>query len=84
MESFLVFEVRLGVGDDASSDVVVGQSVFVDEGADGDVELGFAIEPEVADGAGVESTGGGLEFGDDFASPLLGGTGDGPAGRATG
>ena len=64
--------------------MVVELAVFVDEGADGDVELGFAIEAEVADGSGVEATGGGLEFGDDLGGAFFRSAGDGAAGEAGG
>lgn len=57
---------------------------MVDEGADGDVELRFAIEAEVSDGAGVEAARDGLEFGDDFGGAFFGSAGDGAAGEAGG
>ena len=86
MEGFLVFGLGGGVGDDSGADVVVGEALrfFVNEGADHDAELGFAIESEVAEGAGVKSAWGGLEFGDDFAGALFRCTGDGTSGRTAG
>ena len=79
---FFKFGSGVRVGDDAGADVVVEVSVFVNEGADGDVELGFAVEAEVAHGAGVETAWGGLEFGDDFGGAFFGRAGDGAAGEA--
>ena len=79
---FLVFEVGVGVGDDAGAGVEVDGVVLADGGADGDVEEAFAVEAEAADGAGVEAAGMGLEFGDDFGGALFGGAGDGAAGEA--
>ena len=43
------------VGDDAGADVVVQVASFVNEGADGDVELGFAVKAEVTDGACIKA-----------------------------
>lgn len=73
VEGFFVFGVGGGICYDARADMVVGEVLgfFVDEGTDDDAELGFAIEPKVAEGAGIESTGDGLEFGDDFARSLF-------------
>ena len=79
---FLVFQVGVGVGDDAGAGVEVDGVVLADGGADGDVEEGFAVEAEAADGAGVEAAGMGFEFGDDFGGAFFGGAGDGAAGEA--
>ena len=73
---------RVGIGDDTGADVVIELAVFVNEGADGDIELGFAIEAKVSNGAGVESAGNGFEFGDNFSGSFLGGAGDRAAGEA--
>jgi len=69
---------------DATGFVVVEVAIFVNEGADGDVKLGFAIEAEVADGAGVESTWDGFELADDFGSAFFRSAGDGASGEAGG
>lgn len=81
---FLEFGEGFGVGDDAGSDAVGEFAFFVDEGADGDVELGFAVEAEVSHGAGVEAAGAGFELGDDLGGAFFGGAGDGAAGEAGG
>lgn len=78
---FLVFEVGIRVGDDASAGVEVDAVVLADGCADGDVEEAFAIKTEAADGAGIEAAGVGLEFGDDLGGALFGGTCDGAAGE---
>lgn len=62
--------------------MVVEVAVLVDEGADGDVELGLMVKAKVSDGAGVEAAGGGFEFGDDFGGALFRGAGDGASGEA--
>lgn len=73
---FFEFGSGVGVGDDAGADVVGEGAFFVNEGADGDVELGFAVEAEVADGSSVEAAWGGFEFLDDFHGTFLGRAGD--------
>ena len=76
---FCFFELCFGirVGDNAGTDVVVEVAGFVNEGADGDVELRFAVEAEVADGTCVKAAIDGLEFGDDFGGTFFGRSGDG-------
>ena len=53
MLGFLVFEIGVGVGDDAGTGVEVDGVVLADGGADGDAPQALAVEAESADGAGV-------------------------------
>ena len=78
---FLVFEVGVGVGDDAGTGVEVDGVVLADGSADGDAPEALTVEAESADGAGVEAAGVGLELGDDFGGAFFGRTGDGAAGE---
>ena len=74
----------IGIGDDASADMIVQMTVLVDESADGDVELGFVIESQEAHSAGVKAAGNGFEFRDDFGGSFLRRAGDGSSGEASG
>ena len=53
MESFLVLGLGLGIGHDAGPGVEVNFAPLDHEGADGDVETAFAVEPEHSDGSSV-------------------------------
>ena len=71
-----------GIGDDAGADVEMDLAICDDGGADDNAELGFAIEPEIAESAGVRSTRDGFEFIDDFHGAEFGRAGDAAAGEA--
>jgi hypothetical protein len=73
------FGVRDGIGDDAGAGMEPGVKIADDGGADGDAELAFAVESEVAMASAVGAAGDGFEGVDDFHGAELGGTGDGTA-----
>lgn len=83
---FGLFKLRDGVGvrDDAGTHMIVEVTVFVNQSADRDVELGLLVEPEETHRTGVKPARDGFKFGDDFSGPLLWSTGDGPTGKTGG
>src|ERR1700679_3705245 len=83
-EGFFVFGGGVGIGDDAGADTEVREVVFANGGADGDGELAFAIETEVAERAGVGAAGDGFEFVNDFHGANFWGAGDAAAGETSG
>ena len=77
-EGFAIFFFRLGVRDDSCAHVI-GEEVtgaISDESANGDVELGVAIEAEIAEGPSIKAARDGFEFRDDLDGPFFRGSGD--------
>lgn len=81
-EGFVVFGGRYGVSDDAGAGVEVSRAVFADGGANGDAELAFAVEAEIAEGAGIRAAGNRFEFVDDFHRAEFGRAGNAAAREA--
>ena len=81
IERLLPLHLRHGIRHDAGADVKVDASRLGDHGADGDVELAFAVETQPAHRARVEAARPWLEFRDDFAGALFRRAGDRAAGK---
>ena len=80
-QRFLVFRLGIGIGHDAGTDVEVRQAVFANCRADGDAQLAFAVEAEIANRAAVRSALNWLEFVNDFHRAELGRAGNAATGK---
>src|SRR4029077_1138418 len=81
-QGFVVFGGTNRVSDDASTGVEVSRAIFANGGANGDAELAFAVEAEIAEGAGVRAAGDRFEFVDDFHCAEFGRAGNASAREA--
>jgi len=81
MERFLVFFLRVGVGDDAASCLEIDLSICNQHGADNDIQVGLAIEADIAERAGVNLPPGWLEFFNNLHGSNFRGAGNGTAGE---
>src|ERR1700732_3528602 len=66
VDSFLIFALGNGIGDDSAAGLNVGAAVFGDQSAEGDAGIEVAGEIEIQDCASVKAAAGGLEFVNNF------------------
>src|SRR4029077_1750685 len=65
-QRLLVFGFGIGIGHDARADVEMRAAITADRRPDGDAQLAFAVEAEIANRAAVRSTRNGFQFVNDF------------------
>jgi len=80
-QRFLVFRLGVGIGHNAGADVKMYVAIFANRCADGDAQLAFAIETEIAVATAVRPARDGFEFVNNFHRAEFGCAGDAAAGK---